>query len=507
MGMMLQSAMDAIITLDRAGTVVDANPAALRMFGYTREGLVGHDMAERIIPARQRNAHRAGLERVAGTGQSQLAGRRLELRALRASGEEFPCELTIGFAQLTTGPMFTGFVRDLTEREEAASRHAALEEQLRQSQKMQAIGQLAGGIAHDFNNMLQVISGFVAMSIDDLQKGAPVAVSDLQQAAQAADRASDLTRRLLTFSRQQFLSLEVVDFNEALTSSLAIVQRALGEHIELEVHPGVNLPTVKLDRGQFQQVVLNLCLNARDAMAEGGRLIIESELVDVPASFVTDHPWAKAGTYVAMVVADSGTGMTPEVLARIYEPFFTTKELGGGTGLGLAVVYGIVQQHRGFIRVDSSPGEGTSFRLYWPVSGEQATKPDASEAPPPRGGTETILVAEDADAIREYIARTLSGAGYRVITATNGKDAVARLAEDPSRVDLVVLDMVMPKVSGRAAFLTMRASRPDLRGIFLSGYAADELSEQWLAEHQCALLAKPIASRTLLRRVREALDR
>ncbi len=372
---------------------------------------------------------------------------------------------------------------------------------------MEASVQLAGGVAHDFNNMLQVITGYLSLTIDNLTTRAPDLVPDLTKAADAADRASELTRRLLAFSRRQVLQLEAVDFNEVLTSILSLIRRALGEQIELEFHPGAGLPTVKVDRGQVQQVVLNLCLNARDAMPSGGRLILETELVDVPASFVADHPWATAGSYVAMVVADSGTGMTPETERRIFEPFFTTKADQGGTGLGLAVVYGTVEQHRGFVRVDTELGEGTSFRVYWPVSGAPALVRPLEDIAPPAGGTETILVAEDADAIRSLVERTLGSAGYRVITAANGKEAVKRFQEDVRRIDLVLLDVVMPKLGGRAAFEIMRAEKPGLRGVFLSGYSAAEISEDWLAAHGCELLAKPITSQMLLRRIRAALDR
>ena len=504
---MLETAIDAIITLDGSGRIVELNPAAERMFGLVRDQVVGHDMADLIIPQALRAPHRAGLARLVATGQGSILGRRLEMRALRADGTEFPCELVIAATQLPSGPIFTGFVRDLSERKAAEGRQAALEEQLRQSQKMQAIGQLAGGVAHDFNNMLQVITGYLSIAIDDLKTTAPDVVPDLTQAAEAAERASELTKRLLAFSRRQVLQLEVVDFNEILTSILNLIRRALGEQVELEFHPGAGLPTVKVDRGQVQQVVVNLCLNARDAMPAGGRLILETELVEVSESFVADHPWATAGSYVAMLVADSGTGMTLATERRIFEPFFTTKENQGGTGLGLAVVHGIVEQHRGFIRVDTEVGEGTSFRVYWPASGETALPRPLEDNTTPSGGTETILVAEDADAIRTLIERTLGAAGYRVITAPNGKEAVKRFQEASRRIDLVLLDVVMPKLGGRAAFELMRAVKPGLRGVFLSGYSASEISEEWLLAQECELLAKPITPQVLLRRVRAALDR
>lgn len=506
-GLMLETAMDAIITIDTTGTIVEVNAAAERMFGYPRQRMLGEEMAQLVIPAAQREAHRTGLARYVAAGVHGAQSRRLDLRARRADGCEFPCELTIAASHPPSGMLITGFLRDSSEREAAAQRHQVLEEQLRQSQKMQAIGQLAGGIAHEFNNMLQVITGFLSMAMEDLRVKAPETVPDLAQAADAADRASDLTRRLLAFSRRQVLQLEVVDFNEALSSTLALIRRVIGEQVELEFHPGEDLPSVELDRGQFQQVVLNLCLNARDAMPDGGRLILETELVEVPESFVADHPWASAGTYVALVVADSGLGMSPEVAARIFEPFFTTKEARGGTGLGLAVVHGIVEQHRGFIRVDTDPGEGTSFRVYWPISGEQVPARYTAESPTPVGGTETVLVAEDADAIRTLVERTLTAAGYRVIAVANGKDALRRFQEDSSRFDLVVLDLVMPKLGGRAALEAMRLARPDLRAIFLSGYSASEITEEWLHAMRAELLMKPVTSQTLLRRVRAVLDR
>lgn len=503
----VDTALDPIVAMDREGRLLEFNRAAERTFGYRREDVLGRPLAEVIVPHADRDAHRAALARYQPEGPHRVIGQRVEMTALRADGSLFPCELAVAAAGHGADTVFTAHLRDLSERHATEARQAQLEEQLRESQKMQAIGQLAGGMAHDFNNTLQAIGGYLTFAIDDARTQAPGLVADLEQARQATDRAAGFVRQLLAFSRRQVLDLQVTSLNDTVAGFLGLVRRAVTERITVRFHPGLDLPAVRIDPGQIQQVVLNLCLNARDAMTAGGDLTIETELVTISESFAAAHPWASPGTFVALVVADTGSGMTPEVQGRMFEPFFSTKGVERGTGLGLAVVYGTVQQHRGFIRVDSTLGAGTSFRVYLPAVSDPLPHAEPGTLAAGPGGNETILIADDADAIRDVVRRTLQGAGYRVIAAANGEEAFRLFERAPGAIHLVVLDAVMPRRSGPEAFSAMRALRPDIPGLFLSGYSADTINADWLRSVRAELVMKPVATAELLRRVRHVLDR
>jgi PAS domain S-box-containing protein len=502
----IETALDCILVIDREGRLVEFNSAAERTFGLKRSEVIGREMATLLVPPEQRDAHRAGLRRYLTEGTARVLGKRIEVTALRGDGTEFPCELAIVASGQGDDLVFTANLRDLTDRKQAEARQTELEEQLRESQKMQAIGQLAGGVAHDFNNTLQAVGGYLTFALEEARRRAPDLAPDLEEAEKATQRAAGLTRQLLAFSRRQVLDLQIVSLTDVIAGFLGIIRRAISERINFKFHPGLDLPRVRVDQAQVQQVILNLCLNARDAMPEGGDLTLETELVTVSEEFAAAHPWARPGTFVVLVVVDSGSGMTPEVQSRMFEPFFSTKGAERGTGLGLAVVYGIIQQHQGFIRVDSAPGSGTSFRIYLPVAGGPDPVPVADPAPPPSGGSETVLIAEDADAIRDVIGRALRSAGYRVVAALNGEEAVRLFARSPGAIDLVVLDAVMPRLGGREALTAMRALRPDLPALFLSGYSADTIDPGWLATVGAELLMKPVAPSEFLRRVRRILD-
>ena len=502
----VDTALDAIVAMDGAGRLVEFNPAAERTFGHRRKDVIGHPMADIIMPEADRPAHRSGLARYLAGGGGQIVDRRLEMTALRADGSLFPCEIAIAVAGQGEDAVFTAHIRDLTDRREAEARQGQLEQQLRESQKMQAIGQLAGGVAHDFNNTLQAIGGYLSFVLEEVRVRAPDLAPDLEQAEKATERAAGFVRQLLAFSRRQVLDLQVASLNDTIAAFLGLIRRAVSERIVLRFHPGSELPPVRIDPSQIQQVVLNLCLNARDAMPDRGELTLETELITISDDFARANPWARPGTFVALVVADTGTGMTPEIQSRMFEPFFSTKRSDRGTGLGLAVAYGTIQQHQGFIRVDSAPGAGTSFRIYLPVADAPAPAPELERGLKPVGGSETILIADDADAIRDVVRRTLQGAGYRVIVTSNGEEAVQQFERAPGAIDLVVLDAVMPRRSGRDAFTAMRALRPDLPGLFLSGYSADTIDPGWLAAVGAELLSKPVAPNAILQRVRRVLD-
>ncbi|MGE0814983.1 MAG: ATP-binding protein [Vicinamibacterales bacterium] len=501
----VDTALDPIVAMDIHGTVLEFNPAAERTFGRRRTEVVGRPLADVLIPERLRGAHRAGLERYRATGEGRVQGQRLEMPALRADGTEFPCELVIGVPQ-SGDPVFIGYLRDLTERDRAAARQAQLEAQLRDSQKMQAVGQLAGGIAHDFNNTLQAVGGHLFFALDQARDTAPALAADLESAIGVCQRASGFVKQLLTFSRRQPLQLKATSLNALITEVMPLVQRAAGAGVAVVPHLGQALPAVHVDAAQIHQVVLNLCLNARDAMPGGGTLTVETEEVTVSEAFAAEHPWARAGRFGSLVVADTGLGMTPDVRERMFEPFFSTKGPERGTGLGLAMVYGIVEQHQGFIRVDSAPGQGTAIRIYLPLS-ESAPESEDRHGVEALTGTETILVADDADAIRHLTERLLKRAGYTVVTAANGVEAVERFARAPDAVHLALLDVMMPRGSGREAFTAMRKIRPDLPVVFVTGYTDESLDAAWLEAMGVSLVTKPVPAPELLRVVRAALDR
>ncbi len=381
----------------------------------------------------------------------------------------------------------------------------ATEEALRQSQKMEAVGRLAGGIAHDFNNLLQAIQGYVEMVA-----GAPELPAhlrdDLAQSQAAAERAAALTRQMLAFGRRQVLAPANLDLNEVVHHLMKMVARLIGEHIQLRVIPGKDLGTVWADRGQVEQVLLNLCVNARDAMPDGGTLTIETETVVVDAAWQASHPAARPGSYVLLRVTDTGTGIQAEHLPHIFEPFFTTKPQGKGTGLGLATIHGIVHQHQGMVQVYSEPGRGTTFKVYLPAVAAAASAAVRRAEGPVRGGTETILLAEDDPAVRALAERFLRDAGYTVVSAADGAQAVELGTQPGARYDLALLDVVMPGLGGRHVRDRLLAANPALKVLFASGYSEHVGQTDFVARDGQRLLDKPYTREGLLRAVRRALD-
>ena len=396
--------------------------------------------------------------------------------------------------------------RFITERKRAEKEREKLEAQLRQAQKMEAVGQLAGGIAHDFNNLLQVILGHLEIALGQVGIDAQ-AREGLNEAKDAAGRAAALTRQLLAFSRRQIIQPVDLDLNELIQGLFSMVRRYIGEHIELRFTPGEDLKAIHVDPGQFEQVVMNLCVNARDAMPTGGRLAIETENVILDAEFCRDRLWAVEGCYILLLVSDTGHGMDEETRAQIFEPFFTTKDVGQGTGLGLATVYGIVKQHGGLIHVSSAPGEGTTFRIYIPCT-EHSLKESSPQKSlePAAGGRETILVAEDEDTVRQLVMRMLASAGYTVLEASDGEEAVRLFDEHNGGIDLVLFDVIMPKLGGRDAMDRIRARHPRARFLFSSGYSANAIDTNFVIQNGLHLINKPYRKADLLRAVREELD-
>ena len=383
----------------------------------------------------------------------------------------------------------------------------ALETQLWQAQKFEAIGQLAGGIAHDFNNMLGAILGWVELGIDESAQN-PSLQGYFRKVQRQAERAAVLTKQLLAFGRRQILERRNIDLNRSICDVTGLLGKVIGSDIELKLALAEGLPAVKADPTQTEQVIMNLCLNARDAMPHGGKLELRTVRAEIDDSSLHRHKEAKPGLYVQLSVCDTGTGMDAATALRIFEPFFTTKEVGKGTGLGLAVVYGIVKQHGGFIHVDSEVGQGTQFHVFFPTAGdEEAMKPKIAPHTTVRGGKETVLIVEDHDGLCEIASTTLEGLGYRVRIARDGEEAVREFQAHRVEIALVLLDVMLPRLSGLEVYDYINGERPDVPVLFVTGYSADTEMLRSIQKRKLPLLQKPYGPRDLAQRVREALDR
>lgn len=390
-------------------------------------------------------------------------------------------------------------INDITER-------TSLENQLRHAQKIKAIGQLAGGIAHDFNNILTAIIGYanilqMRMAEDDPSR------RYVEDILASSERARQLTHGLLAFSRRQIINPAPVNINEIVRSVERLLSRIIGEDIELKTVLSPKDVIAMADAGQMEQVIMNLCTNARDAMPDGGVLTIETEIIEMDNEYVKRHGYGKKGKYVLLSVSDTGVGMDEKIRERIFEPFFTTKEVGKGTGLGLAMVYGIVKQHDGYINVYSEPKRGTTFKIYLPLIKAKVKEIKSVEPAPPIGGTETVLVAEDDASLRMLMKEVLEKFGYHVIEAIDGEDAVRKFKESKDKIQLLILDVIMPKKNGKQVYDEIMELRPDAKVIFASGYTANIIQKKGILEEGIDFILKPVSPQELLRKVREALDK
>jgi PAS domain S-box-containing protein len=495
---MSEAALDAIVTCDADGKVSYWNPAAARAFGYSAEEALGRDLHELFVPTRHHAAFAAAFRRFGETGQGRILDRTLELEAVRKDGTEFPVELSVSPLRLKGRWAAVGILRDVSERKR-------VESHLRQSQKLESIARLAGGVAHDFNNLLTaILSG-----IDEILSGLPEP-HPLRQEAQeieaAARKAATLTRQLLVFSRKEVVEPVVLDLNEILAGVGKMLRRIIGEDVELVTVPHATLGRVRADPGQMEQVIVNLAVNARDAMPKGGRLVIETSNVELGEEDCLRIAAAKPGAYVLLAVSDTGCGMDAEVQSHLFEPFFTTKAAGKGTGLGLSTVYGIVTQADGFVSVYSEPGKGSVFKVYLPRTEEAMDADRAALTPPPAArGTETVLLVEDDPLVRRVAVNALAAAGYAVLQAGAGNEAL-RVAAAAGRVDLLVTDLVMPHLGGEDLAGRLRRERPALPVLFVSGYTEQGLAPGTLSEG-ASYLQKPFTPAALTRAVRDLLDR
>jgi PAS domain S-box-containing protein len=493
-----ENSADGMRLTDANGKIVTVNDAFCKLVGMPREKLEGNPFT--IIYADSEQSE-AMMQEFRQRFRDRVVEKRRERRITLRNGKVVVLEDSSSFVELRgQPPLLLGLFRDVTAQKR-------LEEQLRQSQKMEAIGQLAGGVAHDFNNILTVIHGHASL----LMAGGSLTVASArsaQQIAQAAERAAGLTRQLLTFSRRQVMQPRRLDMNEVVANMTKMLGRILGEDITLQLNYFSQPALVQADAGMMEQVLLNLAVNSRDAMPKGGVLGIRIAALELDARCVREQSEARAGRFVCLSVSDTGCGIPPENLRRIFEPFFTTKEVGKGTGLGLATVYGIVKQHQGWIEVESEIGKGTTFRVFLPRSAEAA---QAAEARPNqqavKGGRETILVVEDEDPVRDLVCRILSGHGYRILEAASGVKALEVWQASKGKIDLLLTDLVMPdRISGRELAETLWAEHPRLKVLFISGYSAEVAGRDFVLRPDQNYLQKPYPPQKLALAVRDCLD-
>jgi two-component system, cell cycle sensor histidine kinase and response regulator CckA len=489
-------ASEAIMTIDANSNVLAANPATVELFGYPVDQIVGHSITKLMAPA-MRDRHLGAIGRYMASGRRTIPWHGAELRAMDAGGREFPVEVSIGEYGSGEERRFTGIVRDISRRKE-------IEAQLLQAQKMDAIGRLAGGVAHDFNNLLTAIGGYAELVGSSFDPADP-RQSHVSGIRQATEHAASLTRQLLTFSRGQELRPTVVELSQVVVTIEPMLRRLLGEQIELVVKATPDAWSTIADRSQIEAILINLAVNAKDAMVDGGTLTIETANVELDERYRLHHAEVTPGEYVAITVTDTGAGMDAVTMAHIFEPFFTTKDPGSGTGLGLATVYGTVRQSGGHVWVYSEPGEGTTFKIYLPRTTEP-TGPDverSTPAPAVKPKHETILVAEDEAVVREMVVASLERLGYRVMAASTGEEAVRLIDRLGDEIDLLLSDVVMPGMSGPDLLDRARRTQPELRAIFMSGYTALTIGRP--IQPGVTLLEKPFSGTRLGEVVRETL--
>ena len=488
----VEAAVDAIVTTDEEGRIASFNPAAQRLFGYTVAEIAGRDAS--ILLAAPRPGDRASPGEVIDW---RVPGVARETVGRRKDGGSFPISLSVSEFWVGARRGFAGIARDLTE-------HRRLEEQFRQSQKLEAVGRLAGGVAHDFNNLLGVIMIYSEIASRRLEPGHP-SREKITQVMEAAQRASALTRQLLAFSRRQVLEPKVLDVNALLRDFEKMLRRLIGEDVQLLFRPGADLGNVRVDPGQIEQVLMNLAVNARDAMPRGGTLSIETAEADDGEIRANAHWEVKGGRYVRLRVADTGEGMDEATLERIFEPFFTTKPSGVGTGLGMSTVFGIVKQSAGHILVDSAPHRGARFDIYLPRvadSADDRTNPVSLARP---AGGETILLVEDNATFRVAISEILRGLGYRVLVAGDADAALELAGACEGPIELLLCDVVMPKTSGPEIAARITASRPGTRVLFMSGYSSEALGNRGTLNPGTQILEKPFTHDDLARRLEKVL--
>ncbi len=498
---LFENAADVIYTHDLEGKFTSINCQVVRITGFSPDELVGANIGDLVAPEHRKTVH----ESFEFKGSMDSA--RFEAELISNRGERIPVEINNRFILEDLEPIgIQGIARDISDRKRAETERRRLEEELIQAQKMESVGRLAGGVAHDFNNLLTAIIGNAQLVLAETQPG-DRSYDNLVQIEKAAARAASLTRQLLIFGRRQKLERRAININDTIGDFLGLLQRIIGEDIEVCTRISPGLGAVFADPRQIEQVIMNLGVNARDAMPRGGRLTIATDQVSLNADALKDKTFAKEGDYVRLTVSDTGAGMNEEVMQHMFEPFFTTKGVDKGTGLGLAVVYSIINQHGGFIEVESQPGRGSSFAAFLPVSESVSEERCRETVSPLRGGVETVLIAEDEGILRKLVKEVLSGLGYNVILACDGVEAVRMYETNRQSISLVLLDFVMPRMGGREVYERLRAMGNDAPVMFMTGHSTEVSEGQFIEEIGATLIRKPYSVGELARSVREVLDK
>jgi PAS domain S-box-containing protein len=480
------------------------NQRFCEIMGYSRQELLGLTFREITHPddlARDEQL-------VAQLLRGELSRYAVEKRYLRKDGGVVWANLTLSLLRSASGdPVhFVAVVEDITGQKRAEDERRNLERQLLQAQKMESVGRLAGGVAHDFNNHLTVINGYCAMLLDEMGPADPLR-EPVDEILLAGQRAAALTRQLLAFSRKQVAEPRVISLNDVVAEARKMLSRLIGDDVEIITHLDAGLGSVVADSSQMNQVLMNLAINARDAMPDGGRIIMETMNTDLDAGYAAQHAGVEAGPYVLLSITDTGAGMTQEVVQHIFEPFFTTKDVGAGTGLGLSTVYGIVKQAGGWIWVYSEPGKGSTFKVYLPrAGGAPEPLPAPVSAAETLRGTETVLVVEDQPEVRKLTLAMLESQGYRLLEAASGSEALSLCERYPEPIHLLITDVVMPGMTGRELAMRLLALRPSLKTLYTSGYTANTIAHEGVLDPGVAYLPKPFSPAQLAAKVREVLS-
>ncbi|MEE8350548.1 MAG: response regulator [Acidobacteriota bacterium] len=491
----VQSSHSAVIVADVKQKIVSWNPAATQMFGYEEQEATGMPI-ELLMAQRFRDGHRKGIDQICATEGAGEAHRKLQVNALKKDGSEFPIELSLSSWLTETGRAYCALIRDLTEEN-------TLKEQLFQSQKMEAIGILAGGVAHDFNNILTGINGLSSLVLEQLDSDSMI-YDDLREIHELGGRAAGLTRQLLTFSRQLPPKVTQLNLDSLITNFMKIMTRVIGEDVDLQVKSQAGNTIIKADGGQIEQILMNLAVNSRDAMPNGGKFTIQTERVKL----AFPRREVPAGSYLTLTVSDNGCGIDPKTIGRIFDPFFTTKDVGKGTGLGLSTVYGIVKQHDGYIELNSKTGEGTTFTIYFPVlnqGSEEFAQPDSHRKEDTH--TKVILLAEDDRPVRRFAERVLKGEGFTLHSTENPAQARLLFSEHRQEIDLLITDVIMPGGNGSDLYRELLAQKPDLKVLFMSGYTGGTSRVTEIRDQGHPFLPKPFEPHALIQKVLSVLQR
>jgi two-component system, cell cycle sensor histidine kinase and response regulator CckA len=496
---LFENSPSGILLIQSNDIILSVNPSACRIFGASAQGLCGvnyHSLLDSESP---------GFQGAMGALKQKGEVRGRELTAIRKNGERFPIEMDIGVLRTDQSHAFI-LIRDIGERKRLEGEREKLRDQLNQAQKMESVGRLAGGVAHDFNNMLGIILGHAELAMDQVDPASPLQ-GDLEEIQAAAQRSANLTRQLLAFARKQVISPKVLDLNDAITDMIKMLRHLIGEEIDLAWIHGANLWPVRIDPAQIDQLLANLCVNARDAIGGVGKITIETRNIAIDQAYCGTHPDCRPGKYVMLAVIDDGCGMEPEVQKNLFEPFFTTKGVGVGTGLGLSTVYGIVKQNGGFITFYSEPEKGAVFRVHLPAAMETPDMKQAAETPEPKvRGNETLLIVEDERSILRLAKSILERLGYKVLAAQSPIKALAMVEDYRGPIDLVITDVVMPEMNGRQLKEKIMERLPDVKVLFMSGYTADVVANRGIIEKDVLILEKPFTNSELAQKVRTILD-